>query len=552
MIRSILLCARRGQHVSLGARLTGALTAGVMLAVHANALPDDATTQAADGPADRVTLTLQTAREQVLARIAESEGPVERADAWGGLGMLYHAQNRLREAAASYRRALDEAEAIHWHYLLAVALTDQGDVQGAAARFRRALELADGRHMLASYRLGLALLADGRYEAAADALRDALAEAPEAPAVLTALGDAEVGAGDLTAAREVLEQAAALEPGAGRIAYKLALVYRQLGDIEDAEAWLERRNDLAPAIDDPLLLEVAALSLSPKFFMEAGTRAWQRGEHDEAVGAWRRAAELAPGDSEVGLMLAHGLVTLGNRDEAATEIRRVLALHSGSARGWYLLAWNARDANPDTAREAVTRALQLGEDEAARALSAALWMRQGRFRAAADDYLVLVDQQPENAYYRYWLAMAYLGATSCEAARPVMAEALRLQPNWGQAHIALARADALCGDRGVRQAAVRKARRLVDLDDGADTQVTLALALAAVGRIDEARAIIAAHHGNRDAAMLDRAIAGREHAAVDRLARPFAEESPWWIPAELSPGHGQPPIRPGATQSQPD
>lgn len=549
MFRTILLCPRRGQHASLAAQVTAAMTAG-LIAVHANALPDDATAQV-DQPTDRVTQTLRTAREQVLTRVADLAEPAERADAWGGLGMLYHAQNRLGEATESYRRALDEAETIHWHYLLAVVLTDQGDVDGAAAGFRRALELAEGRHMLASYRLGLALLADGQYDPAAAALRVALAEAPQAAAVLTALGDAEVGAGNLDAAREVLEQAAELAPGAGRIAYKLALVYRQLGDIESAEDWLERRNDLAPAIDDPLLLEVVALNLSPKFFVEAGTRAWQRGEHDEAIAAWRRAAQLAPGDAEVGLMLAHGLGTLGRRDESDAEIHRVLSLHPTSARGWYLLAWNARDTNQDAAREAVGRALELADDEAPRALSAALWMRQARFRAAADDYQVLVHRQPENAYYRYWLAMAYLGATSCEAARPVMAEALRLQPNWGQAHIALTRADALCGDSAVRQAAVGKARSLVDLEDVADTWITLALALAAAGRIGDAHAIVAAQSANPDAAMLDAAIAKHGHAAIDRLARPFAEDSPWWLPAELSPGHGQRPLRRTAGQTQP-
>ena len=487
-------------------------------------------------------MTLEAAREQALARIANLEEPAERAEVWGGLGMLYHAQNRLREAAESYRRSLDEAETIHWHYLLGVVLADRGDVDGAVGGFRRALELAEGRHMLASYRLGLALMADGQYDAATDALRDALAEAPEAAAVLTALGDAELGAGNLGAARDALEQAAALEPRAGRIAYKLALTYRQLGDIESAEAWLERRNDLAPAIDDPLLLEVVALNLSPKFFTEAGTRAWKRGERNEAVAAWRRAAELAPGDAEVGLRLAHGLGTLDRRDEAAAEIRRVLSLHPASARGWYLLAWIARDISPDRAREAVERSLQLAADETARALSAALWMRQGRFRAAADDYQVLAAWEPENAYYRYWLAMAYLGATSCEAARPILAEALRLQPTWGQAHIALTRADALCGDRAVRLAAVAKARQLVDLEDAADTQITLALTLIAVGRSDHARPIIAAHRANPDADMLDGAIAEHGNAAIEALTRPFAEGSPWWLPAELAPGHGQPPI----------
>ena len=237
MLRSILLCAGAGQDASLGTRLTATVTVGLLLGVNANALPDSSPAQAE--PADRVTLTLETAREQALTRVADLEEATERGDVWGGLGMLYHAQNRLREAAENYRRALDEAETTHWHYLLAVVSSDQGNVEGAVAGFSRALELADGRHMLASYRLGLALLADGQYDAAAASLRNALAEAPEAAAVLTALGDAELGAGNLDAARDVFEQAAALAPGAGRIAYKLALTYRQLGDIEAARAWLE-------------------------------------------------------------------------------------------------------------------------------------------------------------------------------------------------------------------------------------------------------------------------------------------------------------------------
>ena len=90
-----------------------------------------------------------------------------------------------------------------------------------------------------------------------DVLRDAQGDAPESAAVLTALADAELGAGNARQASVLLERAAALEPEAGQIAYKLALSYRQLGDVERAQTWLRRRNDLAPAIDDPLLVEVA-------------------------------------------------------------------------------------------------------------------------------------------------------------------------------------------------------------------------------------------------------------------------------------------------------
>ena len=149
------------------------------------------------GPDDALAATLRTARETVADKLPELDDPAQRADAWGGLGMLYHAQDLLAQAAEAYRRALDEAPALHWHYLLGVVLVDQGDLNGGVAQFRHALELADGGHMLASYRLGMAFLTLGDHRAAAAALREALAQAPESAAVLTSLGDAETASGNL-------------------------------------------------------------------------------------------------------------------------------------------------------------------------------------------------------------------------------------------------------------------------------------------------------------------------------------------------------------------
>lgn len=518
--------------------------AAALLGASAFALPESTRTEREPAPsADRIERTLQIASAQVETRIAELGEPSERSDALGGLGMLYHAQNRLAEAAQHYSDALAEQDTIHWHYLLGVVLADQGDVEAASREFRSALALAEGRHPLASYRLGRALLAQGDHSGAADVLRDAQGDAPESAAVLTALADAELGAGNVRQASALLERAAALEPEAGQIAYKLALSYRQLGHVERAQTWLRRRNDLAPAIDDPLLVEVAALTLSPKFFVDAGNRAWQRGEHDEAAAAWRRATELAPDEAEPGLVLAHALGTLGRIEEATAEVRRVVAAHPSSARAWYLLAWIAQDS-VQTAREATDRSLTLAEDDAARALSAALWMAQRRFAAAADDYQALVARQPDNAYYRYWLAMAYFGAGHCEAARPIMAEALRLQSNWGQAHIALMRADALCGDPSIRRAAHAKARQFVEIENGPDTWITLAWTALAVGRTAEARSIIDDQLPHPDAAMLEAAIAAHGDRAINALARPFAQASDWWRPAELRPPAArQPPMR---------
>ena len=72
--------------------------------------------------------------------------------------------------------------------------------------------------------------------------------------------------------------------------------------------------------------------------------------------------------------------------------------------------------------------------------------------------------------------------------------------------------------------------------DGADTRITLAFAELALGRQEAAKAIIDAALPHPDAAMLAAAMtqhAGHPETAIATLAKPFALESEWWLPAEL-------------------
>ena len=457
------------------------------------------------------------------------EDPGARAEALGRLGMIHHAQDMLGPAEAAYRRALAEHPHWRWHYLLAVVLGDQGATHDAIAAYRDALALAEPDHWLAHYRLGLLLLLEGDHAAAVQALGEARAIVPKSAAVLAALGDAAVAREDFETARKLFREAAALAPNAGRIAYKLALTYRRLGDIDAAERWLAKRNPHAAPVEDPLLLEVAELSLSPKFFIKAGERAWERGERDDALAAWRNAAALAPHDVDAGLVYAHALGMMGQRDASLAEVRRVLAQHPEAPRAWYLLAHALRHTeHVDEAIDAAGASLRFADEDPARALLAALLMRTARFDEAAAHYRTLSTRHPDTAYYAYWLGIAHLGAKSCPEALPPLRRALRQQPTWGQAHIALARAQALCGSDEERRQALAKSQQLVAAQNSADTRLTVAFAQLGLGRTANARDAAEAELPHPDAAMLI-------DAAQLKVApaRPFAEESEWWLPSEL-------------------
>lgn len=472
------------------------------------------------------------AAEQAAERdLDQLQDGAARADALGRLGMLYHAQDMLEPAEAAYRRALAEQPHWRWHYLLGVVLGDRGATRDAIAAYRETLATLpedDSSRWLVHYRLGLLLLLEGDHRAAAEALSEARASRPESAAVLAALGDAAVADEDFETALALFRKAAALAPNAGRIAYKLALVQRRRGDLDAAQRWLAKRNPHAAPVDDPLLLEVAELSLSPKFFIKAGERAWERGERDDALAAWRKAAALVPQDADAGLVYAHALGMTGQREASLAEVRRVLALHPDAARAWYLLAHSLRNAeDAGEALDAAQRSLRFADDDTARTLLAALLMRVGRFEEATTHYRTLGERQPDAAYYAYWFGLANLGAQRCPAALAPLRRALRRQPNWGQAHVALARAEALCGSEEERRLALAKSQRLAAASNSVDTRLTVAFAQLGLGLLS-AKETAGADLPHPDAAML---LDAAERGVPP--ARPFAAGSPWWLPAEL-------------------
>jgi Flp pilus assembly protein TadD len=150
-------------------------------------------------------------------------------------------------------------------------------------------------------------------------------------------------------------------------------------------------------------------------------------------------------------------------------------------------------------------------------------MRSGQFDRAVADFAELVEQQADQSYYHYWLAMALIRTGDCSA-RSSMARAIQLNPSWGEAHLALARIDAVCG---WSEAASRRAVSLLQVRDDADTRLTLAFAELAKGDTDKARQLAEQELPHADADMLLDNIEGKS------MALPFAAGSVWWHPAEV-------------------
>ena len=462
-------------------------------------------------------------------RLAAAATDCDRAAAWGGEGMLLHAQRRLHEARTAYQNALSAQETARWRYLHGVTLAETGAVEASVADFRRTVALAPD-NMPAWYRLGTALLLAGEVEDAEHALQQAQRLKPESALVLSALSDAAVAGDRAEQALSLLEAAFELEPEAGQLAYKIASLHRRLGDVETAQSWLQRDpgNRLAPTIDDPFLLEVAQLSRTPRFFRMAGDWALARGDAPAAIEAYRNGVTLAPGDAALRERLASALAEHAP-NEALPEIESLLELAPDSAIGWRMRAWLLRTASDTETRteatSAAARSLALADDPATRVLVAAFAMRAGDFRQAQEHYRHLTAKHPEKPHHHYWLALSRLAMADCTGIPPLN-EALRLRPDWGEAHLVLARAESICA----QPSALPRAQTLLRARDDPDTRLTLAFALAATGNANAALQIAQDESPHPDAAMLVQALAQN---AMPK--QPFAPESPWWIPPELRP-----------------
>lgn len=478
---------------------------------------------------------------QVEARLKQrldaATTPTERAMIWGNEGMLLHAQRRLGEAQDAYEKAIEEQESARWRYLHGVVLAESGALAASVPDFRRAVVLAPD-DMPAWYRLGTALLQAGDAAAARAALERARGLAPESALVLAALADVSILQSEPEEALALLSAAFRLEPEAGQLAYKIASVQRRLGNVAEAQAWLERApgNRLAPTIDDPILLEVASLSRTPRFYRMAADWALARGDVEAAIKALQSAVSLAPSDVALHERLAAVLAEHAP-GKAMADVERLLELAPDSATGWRLLAWVLRLTPNENARaaEAAARSLALADAPVTRALAGALAMRDGRFATALGHYRHLANAQPTEPRHHYWLGMSRLAMGDCHGVA-ALEQALRLRGDWGEAHLTLARAEAGCDQARNAETLSRASARaaaLLRARDDPDTRLTLAFVLLAAGDVAAATDLAQRQSPHPDATMLLEAI---DQGTVPET--PFAPGSSWWIPPEvrLAPG----------------
>ena len=455
---------------------------------------------------------------------------VARAEQLGHLASILHAQQLLNAAEKVYTAALNEQEGYALRYLLAVIILQRGDLELAASHLNQVV-LTNHEYVPAWYRLGTIRLMEGNPQEAQTAFQNANQIYGNSAAILTGLSDVHAAIGEWREAIEYLDKAWVYEPGNGQIAYKLATAHRQLGNEEDASRWtaLANPNARPPSLEDPLLVEIAGMSRNARFFAQAADWAFERKDLPAAEQALEQATQLAPTNLEYSTKYAALLDMSGRKELAVAEIKRFLAVQTDSAAGWYHLARLLRETQDGEAYlqglVAAERAAALDQSNDVYLVLAAAMSLQGELYSNAQEYYMrLVERSPGNPYYYYWFGLSRLAENHCDG-REGLKRAIALKRDWGEAHVALARADAFCGElasASQRLAALSKA--------AADPDIQSAQAFVALlsGNNEQATQLAEVLIPDPDAQLVVDSI-----ASGDRPTRIFADGSSWWIPPEF-------------------
>ena len=302
------------------------------------------------------------------------------AGAYASLGVVLAKQQKYAEAVAAYKKALSldpnlpgieinlglaEFKQGHYHAAIkpfkAVAARDASNVQ--AHTLLGLSYYGDKQYVNAIESLKVAMQADpanvelgqivaqsclwaGQYQCALDGFRQILMTQPNSAPAHVLIGEALDGLGKTPEAISEFQQAAQVSPHEPNVHFGLGFLYWKSQEYEKAKAEFqtELANDAENAQawaylgDTEMKLgnrEGAAYDLNKAIqlrsdirlaYIDRGILLSEENKHKDAIGDFRKAIELDPGQPDAHYRLARAYQALGEKNEAQKEFARVQQL----------------------------------------------------------------------------------------------------------------------------------------------------------------------------------------------------------------------------------
>lgn len=446
---------------------------------------------------------------------------------------LGEARIELGEVAAAkaiYERVIGSAPEVAAGYAGRGRVAyEEGDYVQAIEDLSRALELQPGATSL-HHRLGMAYRQEGDLERARfhlqsnkgdylrfpDPLIHSLGSLVQSSQVYFNAGVEAARGQNWPEAIVQFRRAIEAVPGDSLAAYNLGLALQQNGERQEGMFWLSKSVELDPDFRNG--------------HFNLATLYGEDGMWEQAVEHLRQAHRIDPEDREAHLELATALSQAGRETEAVAQLESLLTLHPRDPEGWLNLGTlQLRSGNRQEAARSFSRLLEVGGDpevqvmahlrlgsllesdgragealahyqaaadldpdslEAQLQLASALG-RTGQFDEAAAHFDQVVGLAPDRIDAHFGRAMALMLAETYPQALDALELSLSTHPGNVAIQHALARLLATCPDAAVRDGdrALILAEAVMQEESNLEHAQTLAMALAEVGRFEEAAAL---------------------------------------------------------------
>ncbi len=411
----------------------------------------------AEPPAERANWLfeeghLDEAQRQIMESLRRAPG---RSSAWRTLGRIEDARGRRSEALRAFQTALRLGEAsadVGQRVTQALAGSGKAD---EASRVAAQAGLGKDEAARAEVAIGLAELQRNRLGAAEDALRKAIARAPDLPEAWNGLGSVLLRSNRAADAEAAYTQALALLPEQAEILTNRASARHTLGRREDTLDDLRRAIAIDPKYTPAWRLHGTVLMDARNFgeaasafarvdalgqatvddLVSLGESRAATGAVDAGLASLARAEAIDAGHLRMCLSTAKVLGNKGEIDKALTYLERALRIEpfnhvAWSSKGYALMKLGRLPEAVQTLETTVTLApdnanswINLGEVQ--------LRSRNlGRAIQALEKAVVLAPQATDA---RLFLAQAYLGARLSAKSREQSEHLLARQPAFAPA-----------------------------------------------------------------------------------------------------------------------
>ncbi len=295
------------------------------------------------------------------------------------LAVLRRDYKRLR-GCADHLLMIDPDSRVARRAMFAAAF-GEGDLD-SAIRWAGELTVAEPQNHQAWFELGMVHQKAGRFDAAADAYREALRLQPHLAEARANLGAVLLYAGDLNAAKASFEETLTLKPSPEAL-WNLALVCEKLGQPAEAELVYSQLAEIRPE--------------SAEVWFRLGTLRFTQGDLSRALENFRAAAIAKPDWPEPVVNAAICNRRLGHSSEACATFEDALVLSAGNVTALAgLAAVHAELGQARAAYAAYSRLRAIATPDPALAFNVGLVLqRSGDAPAAAECFRDALNGRPD-------------------------------------------------------------------------------------------------------------------------------------------------------------